>query len=97
MGYQAQPRPGGNAGNRKDVCVKEAKAELVKDKAGAKVDRITTHARQDAATKQADARNEAKSDTRDAEYKVPLEKCDALAGPAKETCASNAETAHRKH
>lgn len=84
------------AGNRKDVCVKEAKAELVKDKADAKVDRITTDTRHDAATKQADARNEANSDKRDAEYKVALEKCDALAGPAKETCASNAKTAYDK-
>ncbi len=79
------------AGNRKDVCVKEAKAELVKGKADAKVDRVTADTRKDAATKQADARTEASADKRDAEYKVAIEKCDALAGPTKDACVSNAK------
>ena len=79
------------AGNPKDVCVKEAKAELVKGKADAKVDRVTADTRHDAATKQADASKEATADKRDAEYKVAIEKCDALAGTAKETCVSNAK------
>jgi hypothetical protein len=83
-------------GNPKDVCVKEAKAELVKGKADAKVDRVATDTRHDAATKQADARNEANTDKRDAEYKVAIEKCDALAGPAKNTCVSNAKVQYGK-
>ena len=79
------------AGNPKDVCVKEAKAELVKGKANAKVDRVTADTRQDAAAKQAEARKEAGTDKRDADYKVAIEKCDALAGPAKEACIGNAK------
>ena len=68
------------AGNRKDVCVKEAKSALVKGKANAKVDRVAADTSQDAAAKQADARKEASTDKRDADYKVAIEKCDALAG-----------------
>ena len=56
------------AGNPKDVCVKEAKAGLVKGKADAKVDRVATDTNHDAATKQADARKEANVDKRDAEF-----------------------------
>jgi hypothetical protein len=84
------------AGNRKDVCVKEAKAEIVKGKANAKVDRVTADTRQDAAAKQADARKDANADKRDAEYKVAVEKCDALAGPAKDTCVSSAKVQYGK-
>jgi len=79
------------AGNPKDVCVKEAKSALVKGKANANVDRVVADTRQDAATKQADASKEATADKRDAEYKVAIEKCDALAGPAKDTCVGNAK------
>ena len=84
------------AGNPKDVCVKEADAALVKAKADAKVDRVAADARQDAATKQADANKEASADKRNAEYKVAIEKCDALAGPAKDTCVSNAKVQYGK-
>jgi hypothetical protein len=79
------------AGNAKDVCVKEAKAELVKGKANAKVDRVTADTRKDAAVKQAEVRKEASADKRDADYKVAIEKCDALAGPAKDACIGNAK------
>jgi len=84
------------AGNRKDVCVKEAKAELVKGKADAKVDRVAANTRQEAAAKQTEARNEASADKRDAEYKVAIEKCDALAGPAKDACVGNAKVQYGK-
>ena len=84
------------AGNSKDVCVKEAKAELVKGKANAKVDRIVTDTRKEAATKQADARKEANEDKRDAEYKVAIEKCDALAAAAKDSCVSKAKAQYGK-
>jgi len=84
------------AGNRKDVCVKEAKAELVKGKANAKVDRVAADTSRDAATKQAEARKDASADKRDAEYKVAIEKCDALAGPAKDACVSNAKAQYGK-
>jgi hypothetical protein len=79
------------AGNQKDVCIKEAKAALVRAKADAKVDRVAMDTRKDAAAKQADASNEANADKRDADYKVAIEKCDALAGPAKDACIGNAK------
>jgi hypothetical protein len=80
------------AGNTKDVCIKEAKAALVKGKADAKVDRVTADARQESAVKQAEAGKEAKDDKREADYKVAIEKCDALAGPAKDACVNTART-----
>ncbi len=84
------------AGNRKDVCVKEAKSELVKGKANAKVDRVAGDTNKEAATKQAEARKDASADKREAEYKVAIEKCDALAGPAKDACVSNAKAQYGK-
>ena len=84
------------SGNPKDVCVKEANAALVKAKADAKVDRVTADTQQDAATKQADARKEANADKRAADYKVAIEKCDALAGPGKDACVSNAKAQYGK-
>jgi hypothetical protein len=84
------------AGNPKDVCVKEAKAELIKGKADAKVARVAADTRQEAGSKQAEARKDATADKRDAEYKVAIEKCDALAGPAKEACVGNAKAEYGK-
>ena len=77
--------------NAKNVCVKEAKAELVKGKANAKVDRVASDTDKEAATKQAEARKDASADKREAELKVAIEKCDALAGPTKDACVSNAK------
>ena len=79
------------AGNPKDVCVKEAKAELVKGKADAKVDRVAADTRQEGAAKRTEAREEANTEKRDADFKVAIEKCDALAGPAKDSCVSGAK------
>jgi hypothetical protein len=84
------------AGNRKDVCVKEAKSELVKGKANAKVDRVAADTNNEAATQQAEARKDASADKREAEYKVAIEKCDALAGPAKDACVSSAKSQYGK-
>jgi hypothetical protein len=84
------------AGNAKDVCVKEAKAELVKGKADAKVDRVAADTNHDAAAKQADARADANIERRDAEYKVAIEKCDALAGPTKDACVGSAKVQYGK-
>ena len=84
------------AGNRKDVCVKEAKAAFVKAKADAKVDRVAVDAREDATAKQAEASKEANADKREADYKVAIEKCDTLTGPAKDTCVSNAKVQYGK-
>jgi hypothetical protein len=84
------------AGNGKDVCVKEAKAGLVKGKADAKVDRVAVETRHDAAAKQAEARNEASDAKRDADYKVAIEKCDEFAGPAKDSCVGSAKVKYGK-
>jgi hypothetical protein len=82
--------------NSKDVCVKEADAALVKAKADAKVDRVAADTKDDSAMKQADARRQAAEDKRDADYKVAAEKCDALSGPAKNTCISDAKLRYGK-
>lgn len=79
------------AGNAKDVCIKEAKADLVKGKADAKVDRVVTDTRKEATTRQAEARTDATADKREAEFKVAVEKCDALAGATKDSCVSSAK------
>lgn len=80
-----------SAGNRKDVCVKEAKAALVRGKANAKVDRVAADTRLDAMEKQTEARTEASASKRDADYAVAIERCDVLAGAAKDGCVANAK------
>ena len=84
------------SGNAKDVCVKEADAALVKAKADAKVDRVAADTQQDSTAKQADARQQAEQDKRNADYKVAIEKCDALSGSAKSTCVSDAKLRYGK-
>ena len=79
------------AGNNKDVCVKEAKAAETKGKADAKVDKVATEQAQDSTKKVAEAKQDAAQDKRDADYKVAVEKCDALAGDAKSRCVSDAK------
>jgi hypothetical protein len=80
------------AGNPKDVCVKEAKATYVKAKGDAHVDRVAADSRGTAADKTADAKRDAAEDRRDADYKVAIEKCDALASTAKDTCVRDAKS-----
>ncbi|MET0518394.1 MAG: hypothetical protein ABW005_06110 [Burkholderiaceae bacterium] len=73
------------AGNDKDVCLKEAKAAETKALADAK-----------AGKKIGEAKSDAADDKRSAEYKVALEKCDALAGDAKASCVANAKATYGK-
>ena len=68
------------AGNAKDVCVKEAKAVETKALADAKMGKEIGEAKKDAT-----------ADKRDADYNVAVEKCDALAGDAKTSCISAAK------
>jgi hypothetical protein len=68
------------AGNAKDVCVTQAKADEVKALAAAKLGQTVATARTDAA-----------EDVRDANYKVAVEKCDAFAGDAKTSCVAAAK------
>jgi hypothetical protein len=73
------------AGNAKDVCVQEAKATETKALADAKMGEQIGEAKVDAS----DAK-------RDADYKVAVEKCDAMAGDAKASCLSTAKVAFGK-
>jgi len=84
------------SGNSKDVCVKEANAAYTKAKADAKVDRVAADTRKDSADKVSDARQTASNDKRDADYKVAIEKCDGLAGSAKDACVSDAKKRYGK-
>lgn len=68
-------------GNDKDVCVKRAKSTQVAALADAKADK-----------KVIEARSNAREDKRIAEYKVAAEKCDALAGSAKDNCVKAAKS-----
>ena len=79
------------SGNAKDVCVKEAKAAEVKAKADAKVAHVSSDANQVAAAKKDDVRKDAMENKRTAEYKVAVEKCDALSGAAKNACVQEAK------
>ena len=72
-------------GNDNDVCVKNAKAAEITAKANATADKKVSAARTDAT-----------EDKRKAEYKVELEKCDAMAGPAKDACVARAKTTYGK-
>jgi hypothetical protein len=76
---------GALAGNDKDVCIKQAKATLIAAQADATADK-----------KAIEARTDARDDKRTAEYKVALEKCDAYAGAAKDSCVSTAKAQYGK-
>jgi hypothetical protein len=84
------------AGNAKDVCLKEAQAAHVKATADAKVDRVASDARRDQVEKTTAAQREAAEDKRDADYKVAIEKCDTLAGAAKDGCVRDAKARYGK-
>ena len=67
------------AGNAKDVCVTQAEAVETKALADAKLGKEIGEAKKDAA-----------ADKLDADYKVAIEKCDAMAGDAKASCVAAA-------
>ncbi|MGZ8288744.1 MAG: hypothetical protein ACXW2U_07905 [Telluria sp.] len=76
---------GAMTGNDKDICLQQAKATLVAAEADARADRKTI-----------EARNDARDDKRTAEYKVALERCDAFAGAAKDSCVASAKAQYGK-
>ena len=82
----AKERCDDQSGNAKDVCVKEAKAVETKALADAKMGKEIGEAKKDAA-----------ADKLDADYKVAIEKCDALAGDAKSNCVAAAKTKFGKN
>jgi hypothetical protein len=73
------------SGNQKDVCQTQAKAN--RDKALAD---------NEAAGKTAEAQQEATKAKRDADYRVAREKCDPLAGAAKDQCVDRAKADYGK-
>jgi hypothetical protein len=88
------------AGKTKDVCIKEAKADLTAAKADATVAMKTSETNQAASEKKSDAkasteskevRVDAAADKRAAELKVAEEKCDALSSTAKDNCMAAAK------
>lgn len=83
-------------GNPKDVCVKEARAAYTKTKGDAKVDRVAADTSRTASDKKVEARKDATEDKRDADYKVAVEKCDAMSGAAKDNCVRDAKVKFRK-
>ena len=84
------------SGNQKDVCVKQAKAAHTQAKANAKVTKVDQKTSANTAEKRADVRKEARDDTRDAQYKVAVEKCDAMSGAAKDQCVKDAKMHYGK-
>ena len=84
------------SGNQKDVCVKEAKAAHTKAKSDAKIAKVDSKTARASADKRAEVRQDAREDTRDAQYKVAVEKCDAMTGAAKDQCVKNAKMRFNK-
>lgn len=82
------------SGNAKDICVKDAKAAHVRDIQAAKVSEAQ-HEKNVAPEVKAgdvsDAKKEAAQKVREADYKAAVERCDSLAGAAKDTCVANAK------
>jgi len=72
-------------GQKKTICVKEAKATQVKLVADARAHKTAV-----------DARADARADTRDAQYKVALAKCDAMSGTERDTCVTAAKSTYGK-
>ena len=64
--------------------------------ADATVDPAATHTSAQSTQPTAEARKDALEDTRDADYKVAIEKCDSLSGAAKDTCVKNAKVKYGK-
>ena len=76
----AKAKCGAKTGNDMSVCVEEAKAAQTKAIAEAKAHK-----------KVSDAHVEARADSREADYKVAAQKCEAMAGPDKDSCVSAAK------
>ncbi len=82
------------SGNAKDVCVKDAKAGHVRDLEAAKVADVRSEKNVTPEHKAADlseAKKEQAQKVREADYKAAVERCDSLAGAAKDTCVANAK------
>jgi hypothetical protein len=81
----AKEKCNAQSGNPKDVCIKEAEAMHTKAIVDIK-----------SSKKIGEVKMEAKEDKSDADYKVAIEKCDALAGAAKDACVSGEKLKYGK-
>ena len=79
------------AGQKKNVCMQEAKSTRDKARADAKAERQSANAQGAANEKIADARKEAGDTKRDADYRVAMERCDTFAGERKDVCVKDAK------
>jgi len=80
------------SGNSKDVCVKDAKAAHVKAKADAKVTKASVDTSKTKAGTMTDVKKDANTEKREADYSAAKERCNSLAGTAKDTCLSDAKS-----
>lgn len=101
----AQEKCDDSAGNVKDVCEKEAKADLVEAnatvqltavKANAQANEKVSEARTEAKEKRREAHQDAAKVKRDTNFAVARKKCNALSGDAKDVCLIEAETYYGK-
>jgi hypothetical protein len=76
----AKEKCDGQAGNAKDVCIEKAKAIKTKALADVKLKKEVRQSQKDAS-----------EDSREADHKVAVEKCDAMAGEAKANCMASAK------
>jgi hypothetical protein len=79
------------AGDRRNVCVREATNEFARDRNRANDERAANDARRDAAARPAVVRNQGYADMRAAEYAIVIEACNSRDGPARNACVSNAD------
>ena len=79
------------AGQKNDLCKREAKSMRDKAKADAKAERQSASAQMTANEKIADARKEAGEARREADYRVAVERCDTFAGERKDLCVKDAK------
>jgi hypothetical protein len=73
------------SGNEKDICLKEADAKKTSTISAAKEHE-----------KIAEARADAREDQAKADYKVAIEKCDAMSGAAKNNCTASVKSKYGK-
>jgi hypothetical protein len=78
------------SGNPKDVCKKDAKAAYETAKADVKATRTAQERGPDSA-KAAGVARDSRDDKMDAQYSAAKERCDALAGQAKDNCMNDAK------
>jgi hypothetical protein len=80
------------AGNLKDLCTTDAEARFTKAKADALLERKTADANASAADTVIAAQLQASNTKRDADYKAARERCNSLAGGAKNTCINETKS-----